>query len=103
MAVLDSSTLSVLFQTECLSDFSSPLSSLAVQSFSDTMNIENCSKDSVPKGLDDHDKWVIFLMTMDAYFPILDRISGNVIMSHSRISKMESSAVSMYIIGTFLS
>ncbi|GKU92133.1 hypothetical protein SLEP1_g5901 [Rubroshorea leprosula] len=74
------------------------VSSLAVQSFSDTMNIENCSKDSVPKGLDDHDKWVIFLMTKDAHFSILDGISGNVIKSHSRISQMESSAVSMYII-----
>ncbi|GLT31484.1 hypothetical protein SLA2020_062170 [Shorea laevis] len=98
VAVLDTSTLSVLFQTECLSDSSSPLSSLAVQSFSDTMNIENCSKDSVPKGLDDHDKWVIFIMTKDAHFSIFDGISGNVIKSHSRISQMESSAVSMYIV-----
>ncbi|KAK1571272.1 hypothetical protein Q3G72_014394 [Acer saccharum] len=98
VAMLDISTLSVLFLTDGISDSSSPVRSLAVKSFSDTNSIANSTKDSNINTSTDSTKSVVFFMTKDGHIVVCDSTTGFILASQPIHSK-ESSIISMYILG----
>lgn len=98
VAVLDTSTLSVLFFTDCVSDSNSPVISLAVKTFSDTDSLINSPEDSESKTLNNLGKGLVFTMTRDAHFVVIDSVTGNIVTSQSMHPKTDSIAISMYII-----
>ncbi|KAK3229058.1 hypothetical protein Dsin_000939 [Dipteronia sinensis] len=100
VAMLDISTLSVLFLTDSISDSSSPVRSLAVKSFSDTNSIANSTKDSNINTSTDSTKSVVFFMTKDGHIVVCDSTTGFILASQSIHSK-ESSVISMYILGKY--
>ncbi|KAL5734318.1 hypothetical protein ACOSP7_032179 [Xanthoceras sorbifolium] len=97
VAMLDISTLSVLFLTDSISDSSSPVISLAVKSFSDTNSVVNSPQDSNLNTSSDSTKSVIFFMTKDGHIVVCDSTTGFIVASRS-IHPKESSAISMSII-----
>ncbi|KAM1406799.1 hypothetical protein ACFXTH_001430 [Malus domestica] len=104
VAMLDISTMSVLFLTDSVSNSRSPVICLAVKSFSDTSNTSHCPEDSESKSLDDPGNGLIIVMTRNAHIVVIDGASGNMVSSWTMNSKKELTAVSMYIFedGDFL-
>ncbi|KAJ4841217.1 hypothetical protein Tsubulata_029998 [Turnera subulata] len=74
VAMLDLNASSVLFITDSLSDTSSPISSLAVRSFSDIVSLSNSSDDAEAKKMEEFVKCEVFVLTSDA----LVVIDGNI-------------------------
>lgn len=101
VAVLDTSTLSVLFFTDCVSDSNSPVISLAVKTFSDTDSLINSPEDSESKTSNNLGKGLVFTMTRDAHFVVIDSVTGNIVTSQLMHPKTDSIAISMYIIGKY--
>lgn len=97
--MLDISTMSVLFLTDSVSNSSSPVTCLAVKSFSDTSNSSHCPEESESKNLDDPGNGLIIVMTRNAHIVVIDGASGNMVSSWTMNSKKELTAVSMYIFG----
>ncbi|TXG50110.1 hypothetical protein EZV62_025985 [Acer yangbiense] len=94
VAMLDISTLSVLFLMDSISDSSSPVRSLAVKSFSDTNSIANSTKDSNINTSTDSTKSVVFFMTKDGHIVVYggNLFSEMSIEKHSLISPQNSEA-----------
>ncbi|KAK9283990.1 hypothetical protein L1049_012248 [Liquidambar formosana] len=97
VAMLDTSSLSVLFLTD-LSSSSSPVISLALKSFSDTNNMASSLEDSESKSSNDPGKGVTIILSEDANVVVIDSATGNTISSWSVHPKKGSTAISLYII-----
>ncbi|KAI5346920.1 hypothetical protein L3X38_014799 [Prunus dulcis] len=98
VAMLDISTLSVLFRTDSVSNSSSPVICLAMKSFSDTSSSLQSPEDSESKNLGDPGNGLIFIMTRNGHIVVIDSCSGNMISSWPMHSQKESTAVSMHVI-----
>ncbi|XP_075671300.1 uncharacterized protein LOC142640875 isoform X2 [Castanea sativa] len=98
VAVLDTSTLSVLFFTDSVSDSNTPVISLAVKTFSDTNSLVNSPEDSESKSLNNLGKGLVFTMTRNAHIVVMDSATGNIVTSQSLHLKTDSIAISMYIL-----
>nr|XP_023903729.1 uncharacterized protein LOC112015552 isoform X4 [Quercus suber] len=98
VAVLDTSTLSVLFFTDSVSDSNTPVISLAVKTFSDTNSLVNSPEDSESKSSNNLGKGLVFTMTRNAHIVVMDGATGNIVTSQSLHLKTDSIAISMYIL-----
>lgn len=97
VAMLDVSSSKLLFLTDRISRSSSPVVSLIVKSFPDTLsNSLDHSKDE--KSLEPVDE-VAFILTKNAHITVIDSIRGDVISALLTQSNEESTALSMYIVG----
>ncbi|KAB5544374.1 hypothetical protein DKX38_012486 [Salix brachista] len=85
VAMLDTSTSTVLFLTDSLSGSSLPLKSLAV--FSNSFDLINNSEDTESTIVEDHVRLKVFAMTKDACIVVID---GNTGKGGSYISEMSS-------------
>lgn len=102
VALLDTSTSSVLFVTDSLSGSSSPVNSLAVKLFSDSSELINNQEDTESKTMGDHLRLEVFAMTKDAHLVVIDGNTGGIISSQSIKSEKEVISPSMYILGKYL-
>ncbi|PQQ14007.1 lethal(2) giant larvae protein homolog SRO77-like isoform X1 [Prunus yedoensis var. nudiflora] len=98
VAMLDISTLSVLFLTDSVSNSSSPVICLAMKSFSDTGSSLQSPENSESKNLGDPGNGLTFIMTRNGHIVVIDSSSGNMISSWPMHSQKESTAVSMHLI-----
>lgn len=98
VAMLDLSTLSVLFLTDSVSNSRSPVKALAVKSFSDTISSVSNPEDIESKSKADHVESEVFIMTKDAHILVLDDNNGSILCSQSLQSEAELSVISMHII-----
>ncbi|KAJ6772604.1 LETHAL 2 GIANT LARVAE PROTEIN [Salix koriyanagi] len=98
VALLDTSTSSVLFVTDSLSGSSSPVNSLAVKLFSDSSELINNQEDTESKTTGDHLRLEVFAMTKDAHLVVIDGNTGGIISSQSIKSEKEVISPSMYIL-----
>ncbi|OMO50078.1 Synaptobrevin [Corchorus capsularis] len=98
VAMLDVSTISVLFITDSLSHSNCPVASLAMHSFTDTDTLVNSPKESGSTILNDEEMWLAFIMTKDACLTVLDGTTGLVVSNLSIPQKPDSNAISMYIL-----
>ncbi|CAK7325876.1 unnamed protein product [Dovyalis caffra] len=99
VAMLDTSTSSVLFLTDSLSGSSSPVNSLAVKLFSDSSDLVNNPEDTESKSMEDHAWSEVFAMTKDAHIVVIDGNAGGILCSQSVKSEKKLVSPSMYIIG----
>lgn len=98
VAVLDTSTLSFLFLTDCLSCSRSPIISLTAKTFSDSnslINITDVSESETPENLGNG---LVFVMTRDAHIIVIDSATCNMVTIQSMSPTKDSTAVSMHII-----
>ncbi|GFZ15014.1 transducin family protein [Actinidia rufa] len=94
VAMLDISSLSVLFFTDSLVSSSSPVISLAMQTFP-TPSILDHSENR-----NEAEKEVIFILTIDAHVVVIDSTMGNMISSLTMEEhSTELTAISLYILG----
>ncbi|KAK3042881.1 hypothetical protein RJ639_001154 [Escallonia herrerae] len=100
VAMLDVSSSSVLFLTDCLSSSSSSVMSLAMKIVPDV----NSDSLEHPENKTSHQsaQEVAFIMTKDAHIVVMDCITGNVVASQMMHPKRESTAISLYILGKFI-
>ncbi|XP_050209690.1 uncharacterized protein LOC126660311 [Mercurialis annua] len=98
VAMLDISTLSVIFVIDTVSNSESPVKSLAVKSFPGTS-----TEDIEPKSKADHVKSELVVMTKDAQFVTVDGSSGTIISSQSLQSERDLNVISMHIIEDLIS
>ncbi|KAF5736569.1 hypothetical protein HS088_TW14G00714 [Tripterygium wilfordii] len=98
VAMVDTSSLSVLYLTEDVSSSSSTVYSLAVKSFSDASNSAKFPKNDESKCFGNPEKWELFIMTKDAHVIVCDGTNDNIVVSKPVYPKKESTAVSLYII-----
>ena len=101
VAVLDTSTLSVLFFTDSVSDSNTPVISLAVKTFSDTNSLVNSPGDTESKSSNNLGKGLVFTMSRNAHIVVMDSATGNIVTSQSLHVKTDSIAISMYILGKY--
>ncbi|KAJ6317798.1 hypothetical protein OIU76_013357 [Salix suchowensis] len=103
VAMLDTSTSTVLFLTDSLSGSSLPLKSLAV--FSNSFDLINNSEDTESTILEDHVRLKVFAMTKDACIVVIDGNTGSILCSQSIKSATELTSPSIYIIegGSYIS
>lgn len=99
--MLDISTQSVLFVTECVTNSSAPVISLAVKTFSDT-NVINSPEDSESKTSKNLGQELVFVMTSNAHIIVMDSETGNMVSSWSMNPEKDSAAISMYMIGKYI-
>ncbi|KAH8496874.1 hypothetical protein H0E87_019565 [Populus deltoides] len=98
VALLDTSTSSVLFLTDSLSGSNSPITSLAVRLFSDSSDLINNQEDTESKTMEDHVRLEVFVMTKDAHTVVIDGNTGGILCSQSIKSEKELTSPSLYII-----
>ncbi|KAL9402353.1 hypothetical protein Peur_006202 [Populus x canadensis] len=103
VAMLDTSTSSVLFLTDSLSGSSLPVKSLAV--FSNCIDLINNSEDTGSTIVEDHASLKVFAMTKDACIFVMDGNNGDILCSQSIKSAKELMSPSIYIIegGSYIS
>jgi syntaxin-binding protein 5 len=99
VAMLDTSTSSVLFLTDSLSGSSLPVKSLAV--FSNCIDLINNSEDTGSTIVEDHVSLKVFAMTKDACIVVMDGNNGGILCSQSIKSATELISPSIYIIGKY--
>lgn len=97
--MLDVSSSSFLFLTDCVSSSNSPVISLAFKACPDTCNnsLEPSANKISTEPLDE----VAFILTKDAHIVVMDSTRGDIIGSQLIDPKKESTALSMYILGKF--
>ncbi|KAL6531099.1 hypothetical protein OROHE_014168 [Orobanche hederae] len=96
VAVLDTSSPSVLFLTDYMSSSRSPVISLVVQSSPDTH--ENSVKNPENQTESDSAKEIVIVLTRDAHMSLVDNTTGDTICSLPRHPKEKSIAISMYLL-----
>ncbi|KAL9365202.1 hypothetical protein Peur_043075 [Populus x canadensis] len=103
VAMLDTSTSSVLFLTDSLSGSNLPVKSLAV--FSNCIDLTNNSEDTGSTIVEDHVSLKVFAMTKDACIVVMDGNNGGILCSQSIKSATELMSPSIYIIedGSYIS
>ncbi|XAR65951.1 hypothetical protein NMG60_11011970 [Bertholletia excelsa] len=94
VAMLDISSLSVLFLTDSLSSSNSPVISLAMRTLP---NLHSELDPSGNKTSTESMKELIFFLTRNANIAVMDSTTGN-IMSSQAMHPMESTAISIYIL-----
>ncbi|GAV73566.1 LOW QUALITY PROTEIN: hypothetical protein CFOL_v3_17050, partial [Cephalotus follicularis] len=99
VAVLDMSSLSVLFFTDRVSDPISPIISLTWEKYANIHCLVKSLKLSETKIPVNPKEEVIFILTKDAKVKVFDGGSGYTICSDSWHMKIEAIAISMYVIG----
>ncbi|KAL6980725.1 hypothetical protein U1Q18_022362 [Sarracenia purpurea var. burkii] len=100
VAMLDTSSLSVLFFTDCLSSSSSPVISIAVQTFPNSHSNLDHSENNRSN---EPTKEPIFILTRDAHIVVMDSTTGKMFIS-PLMHPTESTAISIYILeGNLLS
>lgn len=99
--MLDISTSSVLFVTDGVSELSSPIATLHLNSMV-ANSLKQSPKDSQSEILNDPEKEVMFIMTRNADIIIRDGTTGTLISSLPMRPKNDSTVISMYIIGKYL-
>ncbi|XP_011035923.1 PREDICTED: uncharacterized protein LOC105133574 isoform X2 [Populus euphratica] len=99
VALLDTSTSSVLFLTDSLSGSNSPVTSLTVKLFSESSDLINNREDTESKTMEDHVRLEVFVMTKDAHTVVIDGNTGGILCSQSIKSEKELTSPSLYIIG----
>ncbi|XP_048231626.1 uncharacterized protein LOC8265361 isoform X2 [Ricinus communis] len=98
VAMLDIITFSVLYLTNSVSNSESPVKSLAVKSFSDTLSSISNPEFIESKIKSDPGKSELIIVTKDAHVVVVDDNSGSIISSQSVLSEKESNVISMHII-----
>uniref|UniRef100_A0A5B7BCF9 V-SNARE coiled-coil homology domain-containing protein n=1 Tax=Davidia involucrata TaxID=16924 RepID=A0A5B7BCF9_DAVIN len=96
VVMLDISSVSVLFLTDCVTSSSSPAISLAVKTFPDPHN--NSLDHSENRTSNASARESVFILTRDAHIVIMDSATGNMISSWSMHPNKESTAISIYIL-----
>ncbi|XP_027329453.1 uncharacterized protein LOC113845930 isoform X2 [Abrus precatorius] len=96
VAMLDISSSSVLFLTKTESDTSSVVVSMSAK-FSDTCCL-NSHQESVSDISDNPGLGLVFVMTKNARFLVIDTVTGNMVCSRTMNPKVKSNAISMHII-----
>lgn len=94
VAMLDVTSSSVLFLTECLVGSSSPVASLKVYTGAPSNPLEHFENASSNKSA----KELALIFTKDTHAVVMDSTIGNVISSQLINSKQESAAISIYIL-----
>lgn len=96
VAMFDVISSKLLFLTDCISRSSSPVVSLIIKSFPDTLsNSPDLFKDE--KSIEPVDE-VAFILTKNAHITVIDSTRGDVISALLTQPKKESTALSMYIV-----
>ncbi|KAJ0979358.1 hypothetical protein J5N97_014832 [Dioscorea zingiberensis] len=98
VAMLDISSMSIVFHTGCLSGTNSPVISIATHLTLQSSVILNSPKQSSPKSAKDHSEEVLYILTKDARVIMVDSITGSMINLHPLHPKKESAAISMYVL-----
>lgn len=95
--MLDVSSSSVLFITDCLSSSSSGITSVAVKTLGNAVEdtVEHCEDGTTNAYV----KEVISVLTRDAEVVLLDGSTGKKISSQAQHAKKMSTAISLYILG----
>lgn len=101
VAVLDISTQSVLFVTECVTNSSASVISLAVKTFSDT-DVISSPENSESKTSKNLGQELVFVMTSNAHIIVMDSETGKMVSSWPMNPEKNSAAISMYIIGKYI-
>ncbi|KAI3470889.1 hypothetical protein Pfo_027552 [Paulownia fortunei] len=96
VAVLDTSSPSVLYVTDCVSSSRSPVISLAVKTSSGTN--ENSVKNPDNRTESESATEIAFVLTRDAHMVLMDSTTGNMISSQPVHPKENSIAISMYLL-----
>ncbi|KAK6122036.1 hypothetical protein DH2020_044219 [Rehmannia glutinosa] len=99
VAVLDTSSPSVLFITDIVSSSSSPVISLVVKTSPDTH--ENSVKNPDNQTESESATEIAFILTRDAHMVLMDSITGNMISSLPMHPKEKSIAINMYLLGKY--
>lgn len=97
VAMLNMSSLSIMFRTDCVSGVHSPIMSIA---FHDNPHISvgTASTENHNAGNPDESAGVMLVLTKDANVFIIDSITGKMISTQRIHPKKESAAISMYVI-----
>ncbi|KAA8534064.1 hypothetical protein F0562_031743 [Nyssa sinensis] len=96
VVMLDISSASVLFLTDCVTSSSSPAISLAVKTFPDPHN--NSMDHPENRTSNESAREAVFILTRDAHIVIMDSTTGNMIRSQLMHPNKESAAISIYIL-----
>ncbi|XP_065869531.1 uncharacterized protein [Euphorbia lathyris] len=98
VAMLDLSTLSVLFVTDSLSNPGTPVKFMALKSLSDSISLRSNPEDIESKVKVDHPKSEVLIMTKDAHIFSIDDSTGSVVCSQSLQHQKELTVVSVHLI-----
>ncbi|XP_007026669.2 PREDICTED: uncharacterized protein LOC18597526 isoform X1 [Theobroma cacao] len=98
VAVLDVSSSSVLFVTDCVSSSSSPIISVSWLEFKNAHSLVKSSKHSETEAAVKSEEEIIFILTKDGKIVSVDGGNGAMIRPHPWHLKKEETALSMYII-----
>ncbi|KAL8463043.1 hypothetical protein ACS0TY_033889 [Phlomoides rotata] len=96
VAVLDTSSPSVLFVTDCVSISKSPVMSVAVKSCPDTCpnSVEKSDNGTESESAPE----VVFVLTRDAHMVLMDSSTGNMISSRPMYPTENSTSISMHLL-----
>ncbi|XWS67252.1 hypothetical protein CRYUN_Cryun05aG0271400 [Craigia yunnanensis] len=103
VAVLDVSSSSILFVTDCVSSLLSPIISVSWLEFKNAHDLVKSSKHSETEVAVKPEEEIIFILTKDAKIIFIDGSNGKMIHPHPWHLKKEETALSMYIIGKYQS
>ncbi|XP_021744915.1 uncharacterized protein LOC110710876 isoform X2 [Chenopodium quinoa] len=98
VAVLDMISLSVLFSTDSVANSSFPVISIISKEFSDAHGYSRGPKHLGTKNMEQPGKELLFTVTQDAKFSVVDCQTGSPI--SSRPLHLKEQAVSMYVLGS---
>lgn len=95
VAVLDTSSASVLYVTDCVSSSRSPVISLSVRTCPTRPNLDEKSENGTESAFSSE---VVFVLTRDAQMVLMDCSTGNMIGSQPTHPKEKSVALNMYLL-----
>lgn len=98
VAVLDINSLSVLFLTDSIISSKYPVISVMFKTFSDAHGLRKGPKHYGPKNPEQPSEELMFTLTHDAKFNIVDSKTGTPISSRPLHLKKEHTAISMYVL-----
>lgn len=97
VAMLDMSSLSIMFRTDCLSGAHSPIMSIAFHD-NPQISVGTTSTENHNAGNPDESAGVMLVLTKDANVFIIDSVTGKMISAQRIHPKKESAAISMHVI-----
>ncbi|XP_020578805.1 uncharacterized protein LOC110023645 isoform X2 [Phalaenopsis equestris] len=98
VAMLDLTSYTTLFQTDCLSSTSSQVISIAMEVIPQVNTMISSSMHPRPEDLKESSELLMFILTKDGHVIIVNSTSGKTLTSWSKHSKKDSAAISMYVI-----
>lgn len=96
--MLDTSSASVLYVTDCVSSSRSPVISLSVRTCPTRPNLDEKSENGTESAFSSE---VVFVLTRDAQMVLVDCSTGNMIGSQPTHPKEKSVALNMYLLGKY--